>query len=297
MRLIIFFASLLFATSRAQTEVECKGEDAPTVYLNFEDATVVHANLGGKGKSGQPEEIYYANIANLDGTNVNLRLTTEDASNYQCKSSGPCENPRAGQLGRINMVGSSNVVLLFEFVDDNGAPIQIETLYMIWMDIDSRRFRTEEVFVENISKYIVHEQTQLVIEDGTNPTSVRFYNSAVAGEVPNPQNLNDITDEQAKVMIIVQWKDVNSFEATFTLNTWASSDRFIIFSGATTSMNNFCRTCRQSGFCEYGEYQNPDRICYDADLSSGNPFDNCNADYCLCTDSGLAFGDPIIWTV
>jgi len=289
----VLLIALLAAISYAQTEVECKGEDAPTVYLDFEHATMVSENLGGMGISGQPEEIYYAGVANLDGTNVNLRITTEDE--YVCQSTAACRRYRSGALGTINMKGTSSMRLLFEFIDDNGAPIQIETLYMVWMDIDGPKEGTEEVYVENISSYIVHDETDLIVEEGTNPTSVRVRNSAIGGAA-NPSNLDQITDEQAKVMIIVQWKNVNSFETEFSISTWPNSGRYVLFTGATTSMSNLCRSCRQSGFCADGEYQNPDRICYDGDFSSGNPFDNCNAEYCLCTDSGLAFGDPIIWT-
>ena len=50
-----------------------------------------------------PEEIYYANVATVDGQTVNLRVTTDDA--YSCIG---CGNVRDGMLGQVNMKGSSN---------------------------------------------------------------------------------------------------------------------------------------------------------------------------------------------
>ena len=76
----------------------CPGQPSCDIGVNFAQVTPRHANLNGKGVQSQPEEIYYENVGDLDGRQVDLRVTNPNGE-YDCED---CRSVMSSELGKIN---------------------------------------------------------------------------------------------------------------------------------------------------------------------------------------------------
>ena len=54
-----------------------------------------------------------------------------------------------------------------------------------------------------------------------------------ANNVPNPTDVDNLTEDQKSVAFVAKWTNVNSFRAILTLNAWPRATRFMMFAGPT----------------------------------------------------------------
>merc|ERR1719183_1544086 len=84
---------------------------ADSVMLNITGAKVTKNNLGGAGPDTGTETLGYKHIAEQDGGDINLRVTTE--SEYHPNSSS--SNGIVGPFRQISIAHESKVSLKFSF--------------------------------------------------------------------------------------------------------------------------------------------------------------------------------------
>lgn len=116
-------------------------------------------------------------------------------------------------------------------MDDNDNPINMEMLYMTFYDLDGERDGVETVRLEDIDEFVLPETVNADVTSGEG--WVQMSNNIEKSGVENVQNANTIVlnDEQLSVSISARWRNVNSFRATLSMNTWPAVGRFIQFSG------------------------------------------------------------------
>ena len=81
--------------------------------MDFANAEVVYANLGGQANNVDPEEIYYRGVGVVPAEGggskrLNLRVT-KTSGDYNCIG---CSSVNVGPFGQINMKGQSKLIFL-----------------------------------------------------------------------------------------------------------------------------------------------------------------------------------------
>ena len=173
-----------------------------------------------------PEEIYYQGIGTLGGQRVNLRITSDDYASCEGES---CSWVKSGQLGQIPMKGTSTVTLDYDFVYDDDTPVDMDVLYLSFLDLDGPHAGTEVVRLHDAESYIVPDDTNLDITTGTNYIQASNY---IFPDVPNPTDVNALTEEERRVTMVGKWSNVNSVRITITVTAGDAFTRFIDFGGA-----------------------------------------------------------------
>ena len=67
--------------------------------------------------------------------------------------------------------------------------------------------------------------------------------NGISSDVPNPDDMFALTEEQQKITIVGKWENVNSVEVTVTVATGDNFSRFVLFGGAYHPKCSQYRSC------------------------------------------------------
>ena len=123
-----------------------------------------------------------------------------------------------------------SIDVTFAFVYDDDTPVNIEYLYMTFLDIDGSQDGMETIRLHGINLYKTVDP-DTTITDGADWVQVENHFSSAGSNVDNPTDIDNLTAEQISVAIMAQWTNVDSFQATLTMDNSFDTNRFMMFSG------------------------------------------------------------------
>ena len=129
--------------------------------LDFFNADVTANNLGGKGPDlSAEEEIRFSGVGVYKDDKFDLVVTS--TSDYTPKSSN--ENGQNGRFGQINLAVGSSVSLTFSLRDAANRPLQLNSFYFSFLDIDEGQNNHERVCINDglYREYRVAQETKEV---------------------------------------------------------------------------------------------------------------------------------------
>jgi len=192
-------------TTTSETD-ECLANNAK---FDFANAKAPQNNLGGQGPNfKQSQGIRYEGLTEQNGKKVDLVVTNTTA--YQ--KGGPNGMP-GKKWGAVSVVEGQSVDLLFSFEDsDSGEPVVIDVLHFTFFDFDGSAKSQEEVYVDDISGYVVDDESTVKVDQASDG---RIVFKSTSGETPNsPQDILALTDEQQKRTAMLIFQGKSSFKVT-----------------------------------------------------------------------------------
>lgn len=203
--------------------------------LNFEMATVVYNNLGGKGPdTGVPEGIRYHNLLVVNGMVVDLIV---NSAGFYKPWNVPL-NGLYGKFGNINIAQGETVDLAFRFVEaETSEPVTLKAVHFSIFDLDEGQFTRlrESLTIGGFVAGYLTDDTEIEMQDL--PDGRVSYSSSRNGHGPlpdgemkwpvpvnrqpfrsdNPEEPMHLTKKQLNKAVTFLFHDSSEFVASFSV--------------------------------------------------------------------------------
>lgn len=196
---------------------DCGCSRSKAVILDFEKATMINNNLGGKGPATGPEEMRFGNIGEYPaGQPFDLVMATTDRyESAHASFNGVTKFPKFGNIamnGAGNPAGfTGEIKLKFSFFRPGSTtPVQLPEVFFAAFDVDGTAgVNYQTLSGKGYTGYVTDVDTVLVAskaDDG----STRF--SAEKVDVPNPTDPMRATKKQRQSMVMYFFVNVSTFD-------------------------------------------------------------------------------------
>ena len=252
MRTGLLYGALL-GTATA-TNYNCKFDDNTKTLLNFFEATVLNANLGGFDSTNSDKTLTYGNVGVNRQTGKKINLVVMNTTEYVPKNANaPNLN---GEFGQINMQspkaswGLSYLAtsFTFSFVDaETGNPVVLAKFPFSFFDMDGTASgATECMTTKDFHSVMIGnmDTTQLVATTDAVDSSFTGHCSTQVGVAEdNPTLPEGLTDHQISKAVEYVYVSKSVIEVRFLVGCCANGGRNFGFAGNT----NILPDCNMGG--------------------------------------------------
>lgn len=185
--------------------------------LNFENATLTHNNLGGKGPDEGPEVMMISNTGLFGRRNVSLMISVAEGHDYEPVK--PERNGVSNGVASINLKDGHETLLNVGIFDEKGAPLSIPRFFMTVLDIDSgsNGAGVEEVEFAGVHGYYVAPSANIIVQ-GSGDRGLDLRANVTGTERDNPLSPWDMRQDQLNKAAMVEFVNVSNFSMRLAIS-------------------------------------------------------------------------------
>jgi len=242
-------------------EAALTGTEMSDALLNFEEATLVHSNLGGQGPDKGQESLIISKTGLHGNTTISMKFTVADGSTYEGKSEN---NGVHNGVASINLLNGGHTTLNVELLDGNRQPLTIPHFFMSVLDIDAgsvpgdgsdpnKKAGIEEVEFFGIDGYYIDPAAQILVEEKPHD-GLSLVANLTGNEADNPTSPWGMTHDQILKTAMVEFIDVQSFQMKLAIGSQPGTN------GRNFQLTGICDLiaapfgpCKQATFMDLGK--------------------------------------------